>query len=306
MQMKRKVIQLAGKTFVVSLPSKWVKKYGVQKGDELEVKDNSSSIVFSTKKHVDVKKTSIDITKTNERPLRWLLSSLHKKGYDEIELFYENTNKTPVIQELVKDLFVGFAIVHQSNKRCVLRAISQEKDGEFENILRRAWLVTLSMADSVLEYIENGQQKQLKELIALEKTNNQLTNFCQRTLNKTGHIDHTKTCFYYVVAWNLEKVCDDYKYICETLSETNVKLSKESAALFKETNKFLRTYYELFYSFDLNKLNELNTSKKSLIAKAQKLISLKKGPEAATVNYLMGALLKTADFSSSTIALHTN
>jgi len=306
MQMKRKVIQLARKTFVVSLPSKWVKKYDVKKGDELEVKDNSSSIVFSTQSQSDLKKTSIDITNTNERTLRWLLSSLHKKGYDEIELFYDNKNKTPIIQELIKDLFIGFAIVHQSNKRCIVRAISQERDNEFENILRRAWRVTISLADSVLEYIEQDTQKQLKELITLEKTNNQLTNFCERMLNKKGHLDHTKTCFYYVIAWNLEKVCDDYKHICELLAENKTKLSKESITFLKDTNNFLRNYYDIFYAFDLNKLNELNTRKKALVAKGHKLISLKKGPESTMVNYLTNAVIKTADFSTSTIALNTN
>ena len=35
--MKRNVIQLAGKTLVVSLPSKWVKLNSVKKGDELNV-----------------------------------------------------------------------------------------------------------------------------------------------------------------------------------------------------------------------------------------------------------------------------
>ena len=34
---KRKVIQLAGRTLVVSLPSKWAKKHNVQKGDEIVV-----------------------------------------------------------------------------------------------------------------------------------------------------------------------------------------------------------------------------------------------------------------------------
>ncbi len=304
--MKRKVILLAKKTFVVSLPSKWVKKYGIKKGDELEVTDRSSSIVFSTQSQSDLKKTSIDITNTNERTLRWLLSSLHKKGYDEIELFYDDNNKPPIIQELIKDLFIGFAIVHQSNKRCVVRAISQERDNEFENILRRAWRVTISMADSVLEYIEQDRQKQLKELITLEKTNNQLTNFCERMLNKKGHLDHTKTCFYYVIAWNLEKVCDDYKYICELMSENKTKVSKDSIIFLKETNNFLREYYDTFYAFDLNKLNELSTNKKTLVAKGHKLISLKKGPEATMINYLTNAIIKIADFSASTIALNTN
>ncbi|MBW2973337.1 hypothetical protein KY346_03010 [Candidatus Woesearchaeota archaeon] len=304
--MKRKVIQLAGRTFVVSLPSKWVKKYGIKKGDELEVKDRATNIIFSTKKEIDTKKTSINITKTDERTLRWLLSSLHKKGYDEIELFYENPKKTAVIQELVKDLFVGFAIVHQSNKRCVLRAISQEREQEFDNILRRAWLVTISMGDSAIEYIKQGQQKQLKELLALEKTNNQLTNFCQRTLNKKGHLDYAKTCFYYVIAWNLEKVCDDYKYICKLLSESNAKLSKESISLFKETNDLLRRYYELFYSFDLKQLNKLNEKKKELLEKGHKAVSIKKGAEAGMLNYLNNAVLKIVDFSASMIALNTD
>jgi len=306
MQIKRKVIQLAGKTLVVSLPSKWVKKYGIKKGDELEVKDNSSNIVFTTKSVAGIKKTSIDITDSNERTIRWLLSSLHKKGYDEIELFYENKNKTRVIQELIKDLFVGFAIVHQSNKRCVLRAISQERDNEFDNILRRAWRVTISLADSTLEYLQEGRQKQIKELIALEKTNNQLTNFCERLLNKKGHADHTKTCFYYVIAWNLEKVCDDYKYICETLEDAKTKINKDSMNYLKETNEFLRAYYDTFYSFDIKKLNDLTEKKKKLIEKGHRLISLKKGPEAAMINYLTNAVIKTADFSASTIALNTN
>jgi phosphate uptake regulator len=304
--MKRKVIQLAGRTYVVSLPSKWVKKYGIKKGDELEVTDSASNIVFSTKREGGAKKTSINIQNTNERTIRWLLSSLHKKGYDEIELFYDKSKKTAVIQELVKDLFIGFAIVHQSSKRCVLRAISQDQDKEFDNILRRAWLVTISMGESAIEYLEQGQQRQLKELITLEKTNNQLTNFCQRTLNKKGHIEAAKTCFYYVIAWNLEKICDDYKYICELLSENKTKLSKESLVLFKETNNFLRSYYELFYSFDLNKLNKLHDRKKELIAKGHKLISTKKGVETTMLNYLTGAVLKTTDFSASMIALKTD
>jgi len=304
--MKRKVIQLAGKTFVVSLPSKWVKKYGVKKGDELEVKDHATSIVFSTKKESETKKTSTDITKADERTIRWLLSSLHKKGYDEIELFYDNPKKTKVIQELIKDLFVGFAIVYQGNKRCVLRAISHDENNEFDNILRRAWLVTISLAEGAIEYIKDGQQKHMKELIMLEKTNNQLTNFCERTLNKTGYIDYSKTCFYYVIVWNLEKIADDYKYICEILSEDKTKIAKESLEYFKETTEYLRKYYELFYSFKIEQLNELSARKKQLLAKGHKLISAKKGTEATMLNYLTSSVIKITDFSASMIALHTD
>jgi uncharacterized protein YdiU (UPF0061 family) len=146
----------------------------------------------------------------------------------------------------------------------------------------------------------------MKELIMLEKTNNQLTNFCERTLNKTGYIDYSKTCFYYVIVWNLEKIADDYKYICELLASENKKVSKECLEYFKETKEYLRAYYELFYSFKLDQLNELNTRKKQLLTKGHKLISTKKGTESTMLTYLTSSVIKITDFSASMIALHTD
>lgn len=304
--MKRKVIQLAGKTFVVSLPSKWVKKYGIKKGDEMELNEKSNNIILSTTKDIDIVRTNCNITHANERTIRWLLSSMHKKGYDEIELFYDDPGKTPLIQELIKDLFIGFAIVHQSNKRCVIRSVSKDQESEFDNMLRRAFLVTLSMAESSADYLEQNNLKQLSDLLPLEKTNNQLTNFCERILNKKGHFDYNKTNFYYVIIWNLEKICDDYKYICEYLSKQKTKISKQTIQVFKEVNKFLREYYELMYSFDILKLNKLTSNKKDIQNRIRSLMQARKGNEGILLNYLTSVLTKTSDFSASFMALNTD
>ena len=42
--MERKAIQLAGKTLVVSLPSKWAKKFGISKGDVLFVEEIDTAL----------------------------------------------------------------------------------------------------------------------------------------------------------------------------------------------------------------------------------------------------------------------
>ena len=44
--MRRKIIQLAGKTLVVSLPSDWVKELGLKKGQEVEVSRVGRSMVI--------------------------------------------------------------------------------------------------------------------------------------------------------------------------------------------------------------------------------------------------------------------
>ena len=46
--MKRKVIQIAESTQLVSLPRKWALKYGVKKGDEVDVLEEGNKIVVST------------------------------------------------------------------------------------------------------------------------------------------------------------------------------------------------------------------------------------------------------------------
>jgi len=44
--MKRRAIQLAKKTLVVSLPQAWVRKQGIKKGQEIHVREQGRSLVL--------------------------------------------------------------------------------------------------------------------------------------------------------------------------------------------------------------------------------------------------------------------
>lgn len=78
--MKRKVIQMAGKTMVVSIPSDWVKKYGIKKGDELELEKKNRNIIISTKKDYSLNKIKVNISDLDEQVIKWTLSAIHKSG----------------------------------------------------------------------------------------------------------------------------------------------------------------------------------------------------------------------------------
>jgi hypothetical protein len=101
--------------------------------------------------------------------------------------------------------------------------------------------------------------------------------------------------------WNLEKIADEYKYICEYLAKKN-KISPETADVFEKVNGLLRKYYELFYSFKIEKLSELSEEFKSVKQEAEKVLA--KSPDAVVVSHLHHIALKTADFSASTYALY--
>jgi len=296
--MKRKVIQIADKTLVVSLPNSWASQWAINKGDELEVQEKGPCLILNTSSHRDLKQSKIDVKGISDRALRWLLSSLHKKGFDEIEILC-NKSQEKIIDELLKDLFLGFAVVHRSGDLCVVRSLSKEFDDQLDVIVRRAFLVSLSLADQCVDLCESKRFSDLNTLLDLEKTNNQLTNFCERLLNKRGLDDPLKTNFLYVIIWNLEKIADDYKYICEYLVAKK-SVSSVCLKLLKNTNVLFRRYYELFYKFDVKNLSSLADDFKLLRKDIES--SLKEDP--VFFSHLLHIVLKCADFSASTFALN--
>lgn len=298
---------MAGKTMVVSLPSNWVKKYGLKKGEEIDLEEQGKRVIISTSNEYDIEKVKVDLKGATERVIRWTLSALHKSGFDEIIIDHDKKENVKVIEELIKDLFTGFTIMEQTKERCVLKSISKDQESELDPALRRAFLVTISMGEETLEAIKKGNFEDLKEIAAKERMNNQLTNFCERILNKRGYKDHKKTNFMYVIAWNLEKVCDNYNYICDLFKDIKkIKISEDVIRLYEHANNFFKEYYELFYKFDVIKLSELSTKKKEIEKETRKIMKGKNEIEIELIHHLLTIISQTADFSASTIALNQN
>ncbi len=289
---KRKVILQGGKTLMVSLPIKWAGQFNIQKGDELEYNTDGAVISFSAKGEAEVTKTTVNLEGMDERGARYVLSGLHKSGYDEITIYYDNHLKT--IEDLIKNLYVGFAIVEQDKNKVVLRCISRELVSEFEAALRRAFLVTLSLGESMLEALKLNEFSRLGDLTTLEKTNNQLTNFCQRLLNKHPYLYPKKQNFIYTIIWNLEKVCDNYKYICNIDFKGTLDL-KEIEAL-EKVQGLLRGYYELFYKFEIGQVSKLNIKKKGI---EKELFLL---PDSKLKFFLLNSIYQIVEFSASMTA----
>ena len=304
--MKRKVIQLAKKTLVVSLPIKWTRKIGLNKGDEVNVEERDNALIVSSEKiKRECGSIEVNLSGSSPRAAEWVLSALHKKGYDEIKILYDNERIAKLAHEVTRDLFVGFAVMQQSINSCTLKSIATESEEEFNKTLRRAFLVTLNLAENSLELIKEKKYLELKEILALEQTNNQFTNFGERILNKSGAKDPKNTCFLYIINWNLEKVCDEYRYICEYLSENDkLKLSKDIINVYESCNKLFRLFYETFYKFDIDKLNYKSQQRKSLKEEIKTLLRKSPEKERILLIYLFNLAEEISRFSPSTVALN--
>lgn len=300
--MKRKLIKLAEKTLVISIPSNWISSQGLAKGDEVDLDvENYKLIITPPQKILAHKSITIDVKNIVERVLRWKISSFHKKGYDEIIITNYSEEQNKIIEELIKDLFVGFIIKEKSSLRIVVGQIAAVDVKEFDATLRRAFRQLKEMADQTQKAFENNDSKLLAMQVENEHTNNKLTNFCERLLNKylkqkeNGH-------FWYVIAWNLEKIADNFKYIANYYAK-KPEISKESIDLYIKTKNYLEGYVNIFYDFDIKKLVKLSQTKKELEKEIINLLEKGELKDRVFLHYLHMIILQLADFSASTIAI---
>lgn len=264
--MKRRVVQHGPSTLIFSLPSKWVKEHGIQKGDELEVEERGKNLVVKTEKKTINLKTEITINNDNPITPR-LLGALHKKGYDEIKIKFEDLDTLGLIQESLKE-HVGFEIVEQNGNHCLVKTIAGEYDSEFDSMLKRLFSQILVMNGGAITALEKKEEKLLPNLRFLETDNNKYTSFCRRVLNKGGGLHNPNNLtFLYCTVEELEKIGDEYKYLCDFLLNKKLdNIDPKVIKIFKELHELITCTHELFFAFSKERMNDTFNLRKKIIA----------------------------------------
>ena len=298
--MKRRVVLHGPSTLTVSLPSEWTRKRGIKKGDEVNVDETDEGLIISGHDQKQKKKRAeIDISGMDNRTAGNILSLLYKKGYDEISVKYSDLNSAKEIEENTKNHLLGFTILGQSKNSCLIKCVSEEIKEEFDKSLKRAFQVTLSLAESSLQYIREKNYSHLKDLFLLEVSNNQLTNFCERLLNK-HFIGQKNVTFKYVIVWQLEKIADGYKEILKLLDDTEI--NNCILDLYEKANTLFREYYDAYYNADLKKLQNILDNRKE-VNKEIKDLKMKDSDEVLLISYLLHIIFTITELIPSTIAV---
>lgn len=246
--MKRKVIQIADSTQLVSLPRKWAILHNVKKGDEVDIEELGKKLILSVHNTPEVETAKLQYT-TAEKFIKRPISMLYKLGYDEIQVEFEDPSVMELVQKEMQRL-VGFEIVSQSRNNCIIKSVATASDSEFDPILRRIFLMLITMAKDSYAMILEKQFDQLKELTKLEETNNKLTLFCLRLLSKSGYSNYKKTSLVYNVVCHLEYLADEFRDICFYLMINKPKLCKKSLDCYKAACDQLEFFYKMFYKQD--------------------------------------------------------
>ncbi|MCF7861013.1 AbrB/MazE/SpoVT family DNA-binding domain-containing protein [Candidatus Woesearchaeota archaeon] len=300
--MKRKIVKHGPSSLTISLPIKWVNQTGIRAGDEVDIEYEDNLLrVFAGDHKQKEKHITVDLSAIKEVPMERFLAIFYKLGYDEIKFMFKSPKIIQEIQKTINEMFIGYEIIEQTNQKCIIKNISGDRSGEFENIMRRLFLVTVSLANNSLDIIQSGKIRDIKEILVLETTNNKLSNYLHRMVIR-GAFGSVKS-FLYLIIWALEGVADDYRDICKYI-QTQPKYSptKPMLKFYEETNENLDMYYRNYYKFNIKSFEALRQKIKETRDSIKNDITNIPKEESVIYFYLLSLNVRLFELINATMA----
>jgi phosphate uptake regulator len=295
--MKRKIVQHGSSSLTLTLPVKWTEKFHLKKGQELDVEENGPTLIVTTKAESSETKKVI---KADEIFTKNDLSHLYQLGYDELEIELGKGTLEEIKERLPNCM--GFEIVDQKNNKIYIKSIASTLESEFDNLLRKAFLITDEMGQEILQAMESGKYDKLKETKNLETLNNKYTDICTRILNKRGYSNQNRTMQMYEIIKNIERIADELRDLCDILIKDK-KADKELKLDIKEAISYYELFYTMFYKYSQESKEKIYNERKVLITRFKKSLEKSKGSNSLILHHLINIVQKTFEGSAGYFVL---
>ena len=245
----RRIIQLSPTTKVVSLPSQWLVKNKIKKGDYVNLEENENNIIIETTKSNSSPIYS-DLTKLTDDLMWTAIDSLYSLGYSDIQLKLTNTQKKLLTKIIT--YFPIFIIASETGNIVELKAVANNLSIDLNKTLEHIKHITNNMIDEAISMIERKEWESLIKIKKLDYTLNTYISMCVRHLN-TGKVTNAATWAQYVKIMELyaDRLCILFEIISKskTITKTDILTIKKIGILYDDMFKLLK-------DFSIEKINE--------------------------------------------------
>jgi len=160
------------------------------------------------------------------------LARIYQKGYDRAYLVHNDPALLKKIQEKTLEL-IGYEIIEQNGKYCLIQSISSHIELDFDNSLRKAFIITKQMLEIAIKSCEDNNAAALEGLQMVDLEVNRLCYFCLRQINKEQHVGKEQaqqSHMLYSTIESLEHLGDDMTHLGKYLSGANRKQENKKAS----------------------------------------------------------------------------
>lgn len=286
----RKLISFGKTSFIISVPKTWVIKNDLGKGSLVSLEEKDNNLILSSKtdqKEKEQEEISLDITGVDRTSIITIIRGLYRRGFDIIKLKFDDPvcnhfatgQQKKVISVIYEEItrLPGLEVVSQKDKSCTLKSISKIPTSEFDTILRRIFILLNDASNDLVEGIKTNNRILLESIEEKHTTITKFASYCLRLINQDNSKNIKKSFSLYHTIATLDKITDIIKYASRDALKTRNKFKKETVQALSIIDKSIRRYYELFYKFDISKLNDFEKNRnefKSLLNSSKANLSV--------------------------------
>ena len=252
---KRSIVKQGPTTLLISLPIKWVRKYDLNKGEELEVEERGDELIISTQNKEKSKLKEIKLLDSHYYYIWTEISAAYLSGFDEMKVYYNSAEDLKVIENDVLNAMMGFELIEHTSKWCILKKIVDERGDEFDVIMRRIFLGLLETSNEYLKVL-NGESRG-EFILPFERTNNRQTYYLRRLVAKGEYKLSDKNVFAGALVFLLEQLMNQYKYSLWSIEKENFpKNDKEIIKMYEKIHLKLEMLYKLYFNYSKESFQE--------------------------------------------------
>jgi len=283
--MKRRIIKQGHNTLTITLPSNWAKKFNLKAGNEIDLLEKENGLFLTVDKiNSEEKRIEIDITKMDIPTIWKNFMAAYREGYDEVyvkfdpksqlespykfmtqhrlDLRYRTHSEKKSISRVLQgfvDRFIGFEIIEHGKNFILIKDMGEPTSKEFDNSLRRVFLLLKQMSEETAEAIETKNPLQLTMLHDIDINLDKFHDYCIRVLNKIGNKEQRKISLLFSTLYLIEMTGDEFKNIAFHLVHDFQKSRlKNIKGLCDFVREQINNYYDLFYKFDEEKVRKIS------------------------------------------------
>ncbi len=279
---KRKLIKFGSASYVLSIPTYWLKKHGLNKGDLLYFEENKNGelVLFpELRREENLKEININANnKSIERLSREILSA-YIHNFHLIVITGNNLNE--IMKDIRKILhsFVALEIVEENNKKIVAKDFLNLRDVSISDNVRRMDIIIRGMLEDMIESVYGEFNKSIYErdfdvnrfcFLILRAVHGAMDN---PTTARMLNVQNKDLLAIWFLSMNLEDIGDEIKRISRFLGEHKLddNMKKSIRAAFFEAQKAYLGVMKAYYTNDTELAFNIDSLKDSLINDCNKL-----------------------------------
>lgn len=272
--MKRKIVKQGAATMMISLPSKWCKKFGIGKGDEVDIEEVNENLLINTKEIKGKAKTEITLIGLTESSIRTLITNTYRMGYDKIRVNFSSNTQFKMLQQVIKTRLLGFDVIKKEKNFCIIENITEPSPEQFENLLQKIFLNIIELFEITEDRLQG--RKPVSDYEDIEDRIQQYDNFCRRVIVRRRFEKNPQLFWTFLTSINRGQ--RELYHLNKFLNKKKIKGSKEIIDLLKDARIIFDMIREAYSKKDISLLEKVHELEKKMIY--QKAYKILKSPAA--------------------------